>query len=171
MLRKFVEGLVFGVGAAIAFLAIGMLGTSMMFSTFVTHRSGGPDAMHTTTRHIDERGEVPFYELPFEEQIKQASVIAIAKYEPAEDGRMKAVLKEFLKKNDGALFHYDIGEEYQPSSYYPKEGTSYGDGIVIFFTGSPAMMTKAMTYSGDRIPSLGDMPMKLFRDKCGEGEA
>jgi hypothetical protein len=111
-----------------------------------------------------------FHELPIEDQIEQASVIAIARYEPAKDGQMKAVLKEFLKKEEGTTFHYQIGDEYVRSSYYPKQGTSHGDGIVIFFEGSPATMRRTMTYSGDRIHTLGDMPLELFRDKCGKDD-
>ena len=168
MLRKFAEGLVFGGGFAIAFVLIAMVAMSVMFSagppshmrsssmTFTT--DGGDDA--------DRIEEKPFHELPVEEQIKEASVIALARYESAEDGRMKAVLREFLKKNEGIELYYGVGDEYRPSSYYPKDGTKYGDGLVIFFTGSPAMMRQSMSYSGDRIHSLGDMPLELLRDKC-----
>jgi hypothetical protein len=61
-------------------------------------------------------------------------------------------------------------DEYSAASYYPKQGTSHGDGIVIFFDGSPAMMRLSMSYSGDRIQSLGDMPLELLRAKCEKDE-
>jgi hypothetical protein len=170
MLKKFAEGLVFGAGFTISFIVLGLLGTSLMFSMMPTSRWSSSPVVTTTTQQSDEKEERPFYELPIEEQIEVASVIALARYEPAEDGRMKAVLKELLKKNEGTTFHYKIGDEYSPSSYYPKQGTSYGDGIVIFFEGSPAMMRSSMSYSGDRIHSLGDMPLELFRGKCGKDE-
>lgn len=168
MFKKFLEGLVFGAGFALSFLVIGWVGASALFSTgFVSQRSSS-SASVTKTHQIDEDDEKrpPFYELPVEEQIEEASIIALARYEPAEDGRMRAVLKEILKNKAGTTFHYEVGDEYSPSSYYPKSGTSYGDGIVIFFEGSPAMMRRAISYDGDRIPALGDMPMELFRDKC-----
>jgi hypothetical protein len=172
MLKKFIEGLVFGAGFGIAFFAIGLVGTSSMVSMLPTSRPNAvPGAMTTTTQQSDEQQGLPFYELPLEERIKQASVIAVARYEAAEDGRMKAVLKEFLKQDDQAAFHYQIGDEYAPSSYYPKQGASYGDGIVIFFEGSPAIMRSSMSYSGDRIPGLGDMPVELLRVKCGKDNA
>ena len=41
-----------------------------------------------------------------------------------------------------------------------------GDGEVVFFTGSPAMMQLAMSYSEDRIRGLGDMPLALLREKA-----
>ena len=166
MLRKFAEGLVFGAGFAISFIVVGALGASAMFSLAPTSRWS--TSSDTVTRQIGEGDEKrpPFYDLPIEAQIDEASVIAIARYEPAADGRMKAVLREVLKKKEGTTFHYQLGDEYTPSSYYPKSGTSYGDGIVIFFEGSPAMMRRAISYSGDRITGLGDMPIELFRNKC-----
>ena len=79
---------------------------------------------------------------------------------------MKAVIKEFLKKDPEVTFHYEIGDEYPSASFYPKPGTDRGDGLVAFFVGSPAEMRLSMTYSGDQISGLGDLPLELFRKKC-----
>jgi hypothetical protein len=169
MLRKFAEGLLFGAGFTISFVILVALGGSVLFGSMVpTSRWSASSGPVTTTQQIDEdeKKSSPFYELPIEQQIEEASIIALARYEPAEDGRMRAVLKEILKQKDGVTFYYQLGDEYTPSSYYPKSGTSYGDGIVIFFEGSPAMMRRAISYSGNRITGLGDMPIELFRDKC-----
>ncbi|MBZ2190350.1 hypothetical protein K8B33_14665 [Alcanivorax sp. JB21] len=110
----------------------------------------------------------PFYELPLEEQIEQASVIAVAEYKEGSDGRMRAIITDILKKEPGTVSYYDVGDEHPGSSYYPMEGRSHGDGVILFFTGSPARMSVSMTYRGERISSLGDMPLSLFREKCGE---
>ena len=120
---------------------------------------------------VMEKSGKPFHELSLEDQIKQASVIAIAKYQKSSDGKMKAIINEFLKKEPGTTIYYNIGDEYPGSSYYTKENTMYGDGIIIFFTGSPAIMKMSMTYSGDRIRSLGDIPIELFRKKCKDNNA
>lgn len=111
-----------------------------------------------------------FYELPIEEQIQDASLIAVTNYEQAPDGRMKAIITDILKKDPDTVSYYDIGDEHPSSSYYPSEGSSRGDGMIIFFTGSPAEMRLSMTYEGDRIRGLGDMPMALFRAKCNKQE-
>ncbi|WP_111655549.1 hypothetical protein [Isoalcanivorax indicus] len=110
----------------------------------------------------------PFYELPLEEKIEQASVIAVAEYREGSDGRMQAIITDILKKEPGTVSYYDVGDEHPGSSYYPMEGRSHGDGVILFFTGSPARMSVSMTYRGERISSLGDMPLSLFREKCGE---
>ena len=101
-----------------------------------------------------------------DQKIEKASVIALAKYEEELDGRLKAIITEVLKKNDDAIFHYEVGSEYPQSSFYPREEISYGDGVVIFSTGSPERMQMSIPYSGDRIRALEDIPLNLFREKC-----
>jgi hypothetical protein len=183
MFKKFTEGLVFGGGFGISFILLWYIAAYLIYPIFVT-----PHIQDSVSKQISElesqmspsmssRYEMPdkpriqFHELSLEEQIKTASVIAIAKYEKSSDGKMKAIIKEFLKKEPGATIYYNIGDEYPGSSYYPKENTMYGDGVVIFFTGSPASMRMSMSYSGNRIHSLGDIPIELFKKKCEEPNA
>ena len=168
MLRKFLEGLVFGSGFAIACLTVVMLAGSIFMP--MIFRSGEPPTTYTAPdrfagRLTQEEGP-PFHELSIEEQIEQSSVIALARFEPATDGRMKAIFTEFLKRDPAVSFYYDIGDEYPSASFYPEEGRSMGDGMVAFFVGSPADMRMSMSYAGDRIRGLGDIPLELFREKC-----
>ena len=114
--------------------------------------------------------EIQFYDLPLDEQIAQASVIAVARYEAASDGRMKAIISEILKKEPGTVFHYKVGDEHPSSSYFPRENESHGEGMVIFFVGSPATMRLSMSFDGDRIRSLGDLPLELLRQECLDEE-
>lgn len=168
MARKFIEGLIFGFGFSLAFLAVG--GLAVFFLGPTTFR---PDDYPLA---INDRELMPapspqnaglrFHELPVEEQIKRASVIALARFEPAADGKMKAIFREFLKKAPDTTIYYSIGDEYPSASYYPSEGARHGDGVVVFFVGSPADMRMSMTYTGDRIHSLGDIPIELFKKKC-----
>ncbi len=112
--------------------------------------------------------EIDFYDLPVEEQIDRASMIAVAEYVESPDGQMKAIIQEILKKEPNTISYYEIGDEHPSSSYYPQEGYSHGDGLIIFFTGSPATMAVASSFTGNRIRSLGDMPLDLLRSKCKE---
>ena len=136
-------------------------------SQFYERRPLTQSAIEGGTGTAIESGK-QFHELGIDEQIKKASVIALARYERASDGQMKAIVKEFPKKEPDVQLYYSVGDEYRPSSYYPREKTHYGDGVVIFFAGSPATMRMSMTYSGDRIHGLGDIPIELFRKKCRE---
>ena len=106
------------------------------------------------------------YDLPLEQQIERASVIIVTRFEAATDGRMKAVVAEILKRDPGVRFQYQVGDEYASASYYPREGTDHGDGSVVFFEGAVADMRYSTTFRGDRVGGLGDIPLKLFREKC-----
>lgn len=173
MPRKFLEGLVFGTGFALAFVAV-VLGAVSLIVPMTFHSSEQPVAMNSQEPPPTPQAQqsvAQFYELPIEEQIKQSSVIGLARYEPSPDGKRKAIFREFLKKDPNTTIYYAIGDEYPTASYYPKEGTNYGDGVIIFFVGSPANMRQSMTYTGDRIHSLGDIPLELFRKKCEKPNA
>jgi hypothetical protein len=183
MFKKFADGLLFGAGFAISFTvlwyAAAFLVTPMFFSSQMERAASkqssdsGANTQPSIPRNYEALGEpaTPFHELKLEEQIKTASVIALARYEQSPDGRMKAIIKEFLKKEPGTTIYYNIGDEYPDASYYPKEHVSYGDGVIIFFTNSPARMAMSMTYSGDRIRGLGDLPVELLRKKCKDPDA
>lgn len=178
MFKKFAEGLVFGAGFTIsfiilwyvaAFLVQPALTESQLESISKEHPSVIRDKPYSPLSERDVNSEVakiPFHELNIDNQIEQSSVIALAKYEPQPDGRVKAIITEFLKKEPDTTIYYNVGDEYPSASYFPKDNTSYGDGVVIFFTGSPATMRMSMSYSGNRISGLGDIPLALFRDKC-----
>lgn len=173
----------FGSGFAISFVIVWYIAAYLVNPLFVETQLGytgsgqSSNAQTTVPSSVSTQNEtfgdraLPFHELELEEQIREASVVALARYEPSTDGKVKAIIREFLKKDPDTIFYYDIGDEYESSSYYPKSNTSYGNGIIIFFTGSPATMRMSMTYSGDRIRGLGDLPVELLRKKCKEAGA
>lgn len=179
MMRRFMDGLVFGAGFAISFVMLWYVAAYWVTPALTTSRidqisrelSEQPPALRSHERYASvDPEEKPFHELGIEDQIKASSAIALARYEKAPDGKMRAIIKEFLKKDPAATIHYEVGDEYAQSSYYPKQNTSYGDGTVIFFVGSPATMRMSMTFSGDRIGGLGDLPLILLRKKCEESK-
>jgi hypothetical protein len=182
MFKKFFEGLVFGCGFSISFIVLWIVAaltiTPMLATYFTKHldypidekKSEASVASPPMPREFREEGK-PFHELSVEEQIEKSSVIALARYERSDDGKMKAIIREFLKKSPEVTAYYKIGDEYPNSSYYPDVSKSYGDGVVIFFVGSPATMKMSMSYSGDRITGLADLPIELFRKKCAAPHA
>jgi hypothetical protein len=103
-----------------------------------------------------------FNEWPIEKKIQSASAIVATKYIP--DGpRLKSTIAEILKVDPDSTFNYRVGDEYAPSTRYVRENATYGDGEVIFFTGSPATMRYSSTYQGGRLLGLGDMPIDVLR--------
>ena len=170
MLRKFFEGLAFGCGFSLICVIAIWLTTSLsvprlLHSGEVTIESSGRESPATGQTHPK------FFDLPIEEQIKQANVIALARYESSTDGKRKVVFREILKQDPNATFHYSIGDEYPSASFYPKPDVDMGDGVIVFFVDSPANIKMSISYSGDRIHSLDDISLELFRKKCGAPNA
>lgn len=174
-MKRLIDGLIFGTGFSLAFILIFYLGVNFLIVPQITepqryevsHGSSGPQTYQSSGRSFtDGKLELPYHELAIEDQITHASAIALAKYQPGDDGRMKAVITAILKKDKDVAFYCQAGDEYSDSSYYPRDDTSYGEGLVIFFSRSPATKRMSMGYSGERITSLGDMSLKLFREKC-----
>jgi hypothetical protein len=166
MLKKFVEGLVFGAGFAVSLLVVGWLGLSLIVPMSFGPLPHPAGTELTTFSSTYEAEETPFHELPIDQQIEVATVIALVRYEPAADGKSRALISEILKKDPAVTFHYSVGAEYGEVSYYPKPDTKYGDGGVVFFAGSPPEMRRSMSYSEGRILGLGDMPLELLRQKA-----
>ena len=181
MLRKFKDGLSFGAGFAIAYLAISYivsyLITPMLMESQIekvnkslsSDKSIGGIQQNNSFPDIDN--QKPFHGLPVDEQIKKASVILITKYIPGSDGQVKAIIKKILKKDEGVSFKYDVGDEIPSSSYFPRKNTLYGDGTVVFYVGNPPSRRLSVTYQDDRIGGLGDMPIELLLKKCNDTKA
>ena len=176
MIKRFLDGLAFGAGFGIAFSIVSIAVWMFLIPTLLSqgsYQTPGPIVFDG-----DESPGIPmssiaefedFSEMSVDDQIAAASVIALIDYEPADDGRMQAIIGEILKKSDDVEFSYEIGDEYHSHSYYP-DGRRSNDGAVIFFAGSPARMRYSTTYSGDRITGLSNMTEDMFRQKCEDAE-
>lgn len=166
MLNKFVSGLVFGAGFGVALVAVLFASSYMRFRVPAPVTvADGPSAT-VSSRPMPADDMPAFHELPIDERISKSSAIALARFELAPDGMRRAVISEFLKQEPSAEVGYAVGDEFFDGSYYPSEAPTRGDGMVIFFVGTPARPRQWSYYSGDRITGLGDMPIKLLRKKC-----
>jgi hypothetical protein len=105
-----------------------------------------------------------FHKLPIEEKVKAASVIAIGRYEQGDGSKLRAIITEILKKTPGTAFYYEMGQEVPSASLAIRPNTNYGDGALMFFAGSPAMMRESLAVSNGRISALGDMPLDQIRE-------
>ena len=166
MHQVFWKGLLFGLGLSVS-LAVAY-GVYRVASGFTLNPT--PVASVTPSQALDiERNEMDFSDLSVEERIARSSVIILARFEDAEDGRRKAVISEVLKKDDGVVFPFGVGDEYHRASIYPKSGVDYGTGVVVFLTGADASFTSSVSVHTDRVFGLGDMPLELLREKCSSG--
>ena len=102
------------------------------------------------------------HEMPVEQLVKAASVIAISTH-TLDAGKGKCVLAEILKQDPGVRFYYKIGDNFRHCSFDPADGSMHGEGQVMFFTGNPASFSYSTTYFGGRVSGLGDMPLEDLR--------
>jgi hypothetical protein len=120
-----------------------------------------PPQISTSTPYVDSYSG--FNDWPLEKQIKASSVIALARYK-SEDGRLKCIITDILKQDPSSTFYYKVGDEYTELSQTPEPNTQYGDGEIMFFTGSPASFRFSTSFSGDRAMGLGDMPISVLKE-------
>jgi hypothetical protein len=104
-----------------------------------------------------------FDRLSPEERVHAASVIALAKYQRS-GSTLRCVISEIVKQTPGTKFYYKVGDEFRAGNQRATENTDFGDGEILFFTGSPARLELITAYRADRITGLGDMPISLLRE-------
>lgn len=115
------------------------------------------------------RGE-EFYALPLDKKIEHASVIALTRLEKTDDGKLREVIQEFLKKAPGATIRHEVGSELRVRHIKDDDKTVYGDGAIVFFQGSPAREFYWSYFHGDRVRGLEDIPLALLREKCKQAQ-
>jgi hypothetical protein len=105
-----------------------------------------------------------FHTLPVERQVEKSSVIVLAKWEKS-GSMLKCIVSEVLKQVPNTKFYYKVGDEYRSGSQPVRDdNVDYGDGQIIFFTGSPASGRFSTAWKGDRLTGLGDMPINELRE-------
>ena len=104
-----------------------------------------------------------FHDWPIEKQIESSSIIALAKWEKSESA-WKCIITEILKQKPNTKFYYRVGDEYRLGSRPVRDDTDYGDGQILFFTGSPASFRFSTSFKGDRLVGLGEMPISELRE-------
>jgi hypothetical protein len=102
--------------------------------------------------------------LAFDEKVKRASVILITENKQ-EGGKIRAIIKEQIKRAPNTTFHYSVGDEYLPGTILePKPDTRYGDGSLVLLQGSPATSHGSYAIYNGSIPGLGEMPVSKIRE-------
>ena len=105
-----------------------------------------------------------------EQTAAQAAVIITVNY--TKDGdRYKATVSEILKNEQGSNFEYEVGDEYEPASFVPKENVRYGTGAVVFLPKNPYASGYSKVSILGTIPAFEDMTLEDFRRLVREQHA
>ena len=98
-----------------------------------------------------------------EQRVQSASVIALARWQRA-GSTLRCVISEILKQTPDTKFYYKVGDEFPAGNQRAVENADFGDGLVLFFTGSPARLEETVAYRHDQITGMGDMPITTLRE-------
>jgi len=137
---------------------------ALLFPSVVTRQwlqSGPHEISSSVTSSPEEFNN--FHNWPVEKQIQSSTVIAIGKYQKSGD-TLKCIISEILKQKPGTAFYYKVGDEYPRGNMHVRSDTNYGDGQIMFFTGSPPSFRYGCSFTGERVGGLGDMPMSELRE-------
>ena len=177
MVKKFLDGLAFGAGFGISIVAIWVLASwvgSQLVSPPVFSDTASPSAelRDQDVGSAVEDSAIAFAErtssLSLEERISEANEIALVKYEESDDGLMRAIVSEVLKQDPDSELGLDVGEEFFRMSFYPDPNERRADAEILVLADPSAKSWPSMSIYGTRIPSLGNMPLDLFREKIEE---
>jgi hypothetical protein len=171
VLSKFVSGLVIGLGFSVSFVVVVSLWFFLIVPNFTSSQHvtelGASTAMSVENAYPNVDN---FIDLPVEEKIEKSTAIIVTKITKNEHGIYQAIVSEILKQKDGVELYYKVGDIYNDHANYneyERNKSFIPEGFIVFMSGNPATMRYSTSYSGEgRIGSLGDLPMKLFREKC-----
>lgn len=154
---------VWAVFLALMINAVALVWTNLLPNVIANHINAALLGEKSLMSHrpVDEFNG--FSDWTVEKQIQSASVIAITTFKK-DGGKLISIITAIPKQAAGNAFNYQIGDEYARGTRYERENMEYGDGEVIFFTGSPPMMRLSMTYANGRVTGLGDIPIAKLNE-------
>ena len=123
---------------------------SLLISAAVIPRPGAPGS------HLESAVQ-PFQSwegLSFEDRVERATLVLIAENR-TEGGMIRAYIKEELRRKPGTAFEFSVGAEYPPIARTPEPNTSYGEGVLLLFAGSPAELQESVSIHGGNVSVSG----------------
>jgi hypothetical protein len=159
LVRKLLAGAAFGAGILLAFVLTYFLVAPHVSYVFVpTNDQRRVDA--TSLPH-----NLNYSGLNTEEKIKVSSAIALGTYRRTNGGGNKIIIQEYLKKDPAGQLTYAVGEEVSDAISQRAASDDFGDGVVIFFVGSPTQTKMTATYVNGVIAALDNISIDDFRQR------
>ena len=111
-----------------------------------------------------------FDELSLDEKIEKSTAIIVAKIEKNDTGKYQSRVSEILKKQENVDLYHEVGQIYENELPYFDEFESLNrdvpEGFIVFMSENPARMRYSVSYSGERVGSLGNISLAILREKC-----
>lgn len=155
----FKKGLMFGAGFTVAAIIVGYVFVFLFGGViFQTGQPPTGPSSYTTYGSNSLEGKT------LEKKIDISTAIFITKFNETENGFVTAVVTEVLKSSPGVNLKYTAGDIYPNASYYKEDSVRHGDGVIIFYSGTPGRQQQTYNYSNGRIGGLNNMPLDLFKN-------
>lgn len=175
MLNKFISGIVFGAGFSLSFVTIytvwmvwavpAVFNYSAVNTESVVSQTNDSDGLPQYTDDLSSYIK-DFDKLTVDDKIKNSTAILLTEYMIDDEGNYINSVVEILKQESGVELYYQIGDKYETYGNYEIDDEYRPKGYIVFMGGNPATMRFSVSYSGDRISGLSDIPLALLRNKC-----
>ena len=159
MLKKLMNGFVWGVGFSLALILI-------FFVAYKNFLNVKPRPAYGVDQRKAMEERIKWQELSDEEKIRTATVAVIVKYEKGEGLHMKAYVDKVLSRSDDQTLPYSVGSRVETEDYYTQDGRVLNrDGVVLMFGGNPINDLGSIFIYDDRLSAMGNMPVEVFVNK------
>jgi hypothetical protein len=152
MIKVFVKGIVFGLG--VCFSVAAFLAVYMIF-------------FHSSNLHFTSVSNASWHETPVASKVATSSVIVVLKFKHSKNGKLVPFVDEFLKKDNGVDFYYEVGDIYQTLASTFQKYAKEGDKVVMMFTGENAQHMTSMSVTSDKIKSLENSSLSQIKSMVG----
>ena len=160
MLKKLLQGFVFGVGFSLAVGLAYWIVISVQLSSLEKSVNVSNDSSATYSEQQEWR------ELNETEKISKISVLVLLRFEVGSDDRRMAIVDRVIAKDSSISAPYKVGDRVEKSDYYP-EGKGYNNrnGVLLMYVDSPPKEIEGAFLYGDKLVAYGDMPLDIFLKK------
>lgn len=157
MLKTFSKGLAFGVGFAIALVAVFAIVSLFDFSQSVESN---------TVRSME--GINRWNELTINEKIDRSSAVALVRFKSEPEGLNAAYIDSIVTKDSSVKLDIDSGDRLEELDFYSSGHGNDRNGELLFFVGSTGQRRDRAFLYDDRLIAAGDMPLEIFLRKFDE---
>jgi hypothetical protein len=111
MIKQLLKGIYFGVGFAVALIAVMAIYSKMSISNYQVDNRSTIGLSNEWNSHSDD------------EQIKNSTAIAVARYFESNDGSYVATISEIYKDNESVKLNIKTGDSIESLRFYPRKKT------------------------------------------------
>jgi len=162
MLKKLLQGFIFGAGFTIGSIAvIAVVGVVSSKFTFTPIES-------TDAEEASYQDQANWRKLTLSKKMPEISGLALVRFKDGEDSLKKAYVEKILTKENSIKLPLEVGDRVEKEDYYPSAGSSSRNGVLLIFTGMPTRKIESAYMYEDKLIGHGDMPLEIFLKKFTE---